>query len=577
MTLSATYEPRRQQGNGITKEFSYSFDPYSPEALKVYIEENGVQTETTDFTATASENGGIVTFNVAPTSEQYVVIARSVPQDQEVPFYTSSGFDAGVVENSLDKLTAMVQEVANETLRSAKLPKGYNINLELPVPESGKGLYWNNEGTGFQNSRLNLDDVEALTKGYRDQAVSARDEAVASSTKAVNTVKEATELLSGTQVYVEEAIGTINTAVQDAQTTISETSEEAKETISNYVTNAEEEVRSIAQEEASKAIEDAANAATQIAINQVQPLVDDVTEKTGIAVESSALSRTWATGTDDEVQKVERDEHSSRTYANFAMALANAPENVPVLESTLLATDVVKGPKGDSGEAEFSGDVEFEGSFNVHGDDNHPVKVTSLAGASASGFQVVDSNGAGESDFEHYASGDRYGTRIANKSTKTGKSVNIDLYQTNAGKSILDLSKPDTILAPQLLDIIFPIGSYYLSEEAECPLKDWMGDDCSWEIVGTSLVTGGQAAVVGNGMTLGLTDNNVNVGLYHDNENGVISRQDRYGADVGSSADTVATAGAYKSLGVTTDPTKSGIVADLSSSSITVNIFRRIS
>ena len=91
MTLSATYEPRRQQGNGITKEFSYSFDPYSPEALKVYIEENGVQTETTDFTATASENGGIVTFNVAPTSEQYVVIARSVPQDQEVPFYTSSG------------------------------------------------------------------------------------------------------------------------------------------------------------------------------------------------------------------------------------------------------------------------------------------------------------------------------------------------------------------------------------------------------------------------------------------------------------------------------------------------------
>ena len=134
----------------------------------------------------------------------------------------------------------------------------------------------------------------------------------------------------------------------------------------------------------------------------------------------------------------------------------------------------------------FSGDVSFEGSFNVHGDDNHPVKVTSLAGASASGFQVVDSNGAGESDFEHYAAGDRYGTRIANKSTATGKSVNIDLYQTTAGKSVLDLSKPDTILAPQLLDIIFPIGSYYLSEEDSCPLADWIGQ-CEFEKIATQV------------------------------------------------------------------------------------------
>ncbi len=574
MTLSATYEPRRQQGNGVTKEFSYSFDPYSLEALRVYIEENGVQTETQDYTATADENGGIVTFNVAPTSEQYVVIARSVPQDQEVPFYTSSGFDAGVVENSLDKLTAMVQEVNNEAVRSAKLPKGYNINLELPVPESGKGLYWNNEGTGFQNSRLNLDDVETLTKSYRDQSLAARDEAVASSTRAVNTVKEATDLLANTQTYVDEAVVTINTAVEDAKTTISETSEEAKETINSYVSNAEENVREIAQEEANKAIEDAANAATEMAINNIQPLVSDVTEKSTLAIESASLARTWATGTDDEVQEVEKDEHSSRTYANFAMALANAPENVPVLESALLATDVVKGPKGDSGSGEFSGDVEFEGSFNVHGDDNHPVKVTSLAGASASGYQVVDSNGAGESDFEHAATGDRYITRIANKSTATGKTVNVDLYQTTAGKSVLDLSKPDTILAPQLLDIIFPIGSYYLSEEDSCPLADWM-DGCQWEKVGTSLVSGTEAAVVGNGMTLGLTDgtNNYGFGVQQETINTQLGSVNftNVGTPVSSGfSGRNVKAGVY---GVTTDPDKSGIVANLPT--ITVNIFRR--
>ena len=352
MTLSATYEPRRQQGNGVTKEFSYSFDPYSIEALKVYIEENGVQVETTDYTATANENGGIVTFNVAPTSNQYVVIARSVPQDQEVPFYTSSGFDAGVVENSLDKLTAMIQEVNNEAVRSAKLPKGYNIKLELPVPESGKGLYWNNEGTGFQNSRLNLDDVETLTKSYRDQSLAARDEAVASSTRAVNTVKEATDLLANTQTYVGEAIETINTAVEDAKTTVSETSEEAKETINSYVTNAEEEVRSIAQEEANKAIEGAADAATSIVVdytnNEIKPVLNEIasnaaesaenaSESAGLAANEAGNaaisatdsqhyaedSRIWAEGSDSEVKNVD-GEHSSKGWASEAKASASA-------------------------------------------------------------------------------------------------------------------------------------------------------------------------------------------------------------------------------------------------------------
>lgn len=71
--------------------------------------------------------------------------------------------------------------------------------------------------------------------------------------------------------------------------------------------------------------------------------------------------------------------------------------------------------------------------------------------------------------------------------------------------------------------------------------------------------------VMGNGMTLGLTEGTHNVGLYHDTTSGVIARQDRYGTDVGSSADTTATLDAYKSVGVTTDASKSGIIADLSS------------
>lgn len=307
------------------------------------------------------------------------------------------------------------------------------------------------------------------------QAASSAQSALVSSTNAINTLRNAEEQLNNVIQYVDESI----------------------QTIDNTIAEAVEDVKQQALDAAQESIDTAAEQATTIVIehaeNVIKPeltaLATAADEDATSAAESARVARVWATGEDAEVHEIEADEHSSRGYADLAMAIANTPEDVPVDTSSLLALEIIKGPKGDSGEGEFSGDVQFEGSFNVHGDDNHPVKVTSLAGASASGFQVVDSNGAGESDFEHYASGDRYGTRIANKSTATGKTVNVDLYQTTAGKSVLDLSKPDTILAPQLLEVIYPVGSIYITTNATCPISD-LGVG-TWELVAEDRVLQG--------------------------------------------------------------------------------------
>jgi hypothetical protein len=243
------------------------------------------------------------------------------------------------------------------------------------------------------------------------------------------------------------------------------------------------------------------------------------------------------------------------------------------LESQLLATAVIKGEKGDKGDAWDGGEVNHPVTFK--GDDNHPVNVEGMAGAAPSGIQLTDSLGAGESYFEQYNTGDRYGTKVRNKNNVTGKTVEMNLYQTNAGKSVLDLSDINTILAPQLLDILYPIGSYYLSEEDSCPLGDWM-EDCLWEKVGTSLVSGTSAPVVGNGMTLGLTDGQNNFGgLGYSNANGqAVGQWSWYGAPVGAARGSGQDYNANKSVGVTTDPEKSGIVANLPT--IQVNIFRRV-
>ena len=455
-----------------------------------------------------------------------------------------------------DNFKALQEAIENTLSRDGTGPNYMDADLDM-----NSYRIINSANPTEDNDIVNLKYVEERIGGAVEasktavsaasQAASSAQSALVSSTNAINTLRNAEEQLNNTITYVDEAKESITNTINDA---LSDVKQQALDAAQEVITGVEDEIR-----------------------EGLQPML---TEAGDYARESKA----WARGEDADVEEFApgQNEHSSRGYADLAMAIANTPEDVPVDTSTLLALEIIKGPKGDSASGEFSGDVQFEGSFNVHGDDNHPVKVTSLAGASASGYQVVDSNGAGESDFEHAATGDRYITRIANKSTATGKSVNVDLYQTTAGKSVLDLSKPDTILAPQLLDIIFPIGSYYLSEEDSCPLADWM-DGCQWEKVGTSLVSGvkSKAAVVGNGKVLGLTNGSSNLSLATRNTS--IQGYDYalmggavgvYGKPAGST-DITSWRNVSEGVGVTTSASNSGIEANIETTTITVNIFRR--
>lgn len=74
------------------------------------------------------------------------------------------------------------------------------------------------------------------------------------------------------------------------------------------------------------------------------------------------------------------------------------------------------------------------------------------------------------------------------------------------------------------------------------------------------------APVVGNGMTLGLTDGTNNGGLLTSTANAqpLTVRQTNYGQDVGSSSGSGTLTGV--TVGVTTDPEKSGMVSDLTES-----------
>ena len=67
------------------------------------------------------------------------------------------------------------------------------------------------------------------------------------------------------------------------------------------------------------------------------------------ATDGAEHSRIWAEGEQAEVETL-GGEFSSRGFADFAMAIANTPEDVPLDQSKLLAMSIVKGPKGDKGD-----------------------------------------------------------------------------------------------------------------------------------------------------------------------------------------------------------------------------------
>ena len=128
-----------------------------------------------------------------------------------------------------------------------------------------------------------------------------------------------------------------------------------------------------------------------------------------------------------------------------------------------------------------------------------------------------------------------------------------------------------------LSEVLYPVGSIYIGTMNICPLSALFG---TWTLVSTKILTDIPATLEakGNGMSLGLTDGTTNkalVGFNNAPYSSFNAVTDGYGSNVGSTytADGVTINETY---GITTDSTKSGIVADTNATSLTVNIWKRV-
>lgn len=162
MTVSTTTSRVDYTGNGVTVAFAVPFPFIEDSYLQVIrtVIATGVQTTLVlnsagvdGYTvAGAGQPSGTVTVVTAPTGAQRLSIIRAVPATQESDFVANDPFPAETFEDSLDKLTMLVQQNTEVLGRAITYPEGaVGYSNIMPTPEAGKFLGWNLAGTALRN------------------------------------------------------------------------------------------------------------------------------------------------------------------------------------------------------------------------------------------------------------------------------------------------------------------------------------------------------------------------------------------------------------------------------------------
>lgn len=291
---------------------------------------------------------------------------------------------------------------------------------------------------------------------------------------------------------------------------------ETKETLEQGIAELQEETqKSVAMIE--DKVAEASNQVdvfTENAISQVDTVVGANVEK----------SRVWAEGEQTEVEEL-GGSLSSMGAADLAYAIANAPEDTPIDASGLFAMNVIKGPKGDKGD---KGD---KGEDGIKGDLSNPFSLLDYKWSEyeLSNASWLISNGTFHSGATYVAVYELLLKIYNGTETKEGVSVKLATEEYSDTDFVIDTSNTTFRL----------------------PVK-------------VKLASGN--AVCGNGYALGLTN-----GEY---ESFLVKSNPQYQQSLGISKSTEETPALVQkytsksvydttsgtwSVGVTQDPTKSGI------------------
>lgn len=152
MTVSASYAPLEYPGDGSTVAFPVTW-PFGEASdllvTAVSADAETVKSLTTHYTVTQTASGGTVTALTAPASGVTWRIERATPKTQPDQLRNGGAYSGVTVEAMHDRTVRQVQELAEVSDRSLRIPVADAFDAELPSPVAGAVPVVNEAKTGF--------------------------------------------------------------------------------------------------------------------------------------------------------------------------------------------------------------------------------------------------------------------------------------------------------------------------------------------------------------------------------------------------------------------------------------------
>lgn len=170
MTVSSTTARVAYSGNGTTTVFPVTFYFLADSQLAVSLYSAAgvetVQVLNTNYTVTGAGtiSGGVVTMTVPPAAGTSLIISRAVPLTQATDLLPNDRLPAESIEQSLDKLTMLVQQLNESAIRSIQGPIGDSsaVNMKLPTAANRARKVMGFDSTGNTYVFNSVDDLENI-------------------------------------------------------------------------------------------------------------------------------------------------------------------------------------------------------------------------------------------------------------------------------------------------------------------------------------------------------------------------------------------------------------------------------
>lgn len=225
MTLYSDQRKIIYQGNGTTTTFTIPFYFINNADIQVSVSNGQTVTDlvlNTDYTLSGAENenGGTITTTVPVASGSEIAILRKVDYKQEMDIPENDRFPSKNMERALDRLTMQTQQLAEQVGRSVtvdifsntdpselvnEIEVLYGVKDEVITAAENIGSIVTaandinaikdapNQATAAAQSATVAEQAENNTLSYKNEASSAAQQAVASSESASNYAQSASE------------------------------------------------------------------------------------------------------------------------------------------------------------------------------------------------------------------------------------------------------------------------------------------------------------------------------------------------------------------------------------------------